>query len=142
MARALRLPISWTPGIAVRLTPPNLGQVAPWLRGWAVTESLCHGYDAARTGPHRGTSGRLVRSTSQDRRLRLAATGRRGRGGWAAVRHRQSEQLRPRAGGAGRAGPEPAGNEQRPLSANTSGPVRASPARPAHSLTCLPRSRG
>ena len=39
----------------MRLTPPGLGQVAPWLRGWAVTESLCHGYDAARTGPHRGS---------------------------------------------------------------------------------------
>src|ERR1035438_7694806 len=106
-----RLPIRATPRIAVRLAPPHFRRTAPSLRSACAIEPVRYDENTfpngntGRTGTHGGTSGRLVGAASQDRGDRLAAAGGRGRADRPAARHRQPEQLRPRAGGPGRAGP-------------------------------------
>jgi putative drug exporter of the RND superfamily len=60
MASPPGLPISPTPRNGVGLTPPRTGQIAPWSRAGLSPSLVCHGYDAARAGSHRGTSGRLI----------------------------------------------------------------------------------
>ena len=43
--------ISPTPRIAVRLTPPDLGQIAPWLWAVPLTEAFGYEYDAPARAP-------------------------------------------------------------------------------------------
>src|SRR3954453_5697551 len=86
MASPLGVAINRTPRSGVGVTPPCFRQGTPW-PGARPSRSLgCHGYDAARTGAHRGTSGRLVRPPPEDRCVRLAAAGRPGGGGRGAGR--------------------------------------------------------